>query len=172
VLEPNAMTLATATRGGFPSARTVLLKGFDARGFVFFTNYESRKGREILENPNGALVFHWRELERQVCVRGEITKAPREETEAYFRSRPRASQLGAWASKQSSVVASREVLEAEYRAIEASYAELPVPVPPHWGGYVLAAREMELWQGRPGRMHDRLLYRLSGPRYVIERLSP
>ena len=138
VIEPNAMTFATATKDGRPSARTALLKGVDGRGFVFFTNYESRKGRELATNPHATLVFPWLALERQVIVEGTVTKASREESEAYFHSRPHASQLGAWVSQQSSIIANRAVLEDGYKAVERKYAGLPVPIPPHWGGFRLA----------------------------------
>jgi pyridoxamine 5'-phosphate oxidase len=168
----NAMTLATVDRDGHPSARTVLLKGADARGFIFFTNYDSRKGRELAENPAAALVFYWPELERQVCVAGTVTKLSAVESEAYFKSRPRGSQLGAWASNQSEVVASRTVLEQKWQEIAARFPQ-GVPLPPNWGGYVLALTRIEFWQGRPSRLHDRYRYaKQPDGSWQIDRLSP
>ena len=173
VIEPNAMTVATATKDGRPSARTALLKGVDGRGFVFFTNYESRKGRELATNPHATLVFPWLALERQVIVEGTVTKASREESEAYFHSRPHASQLGAWVSQQSSIVANRAVLEDGYKAVERKYAGLTVPIPPNWGGFRLAPERVEFWQGRRSRLHDRLRYvRDKDGSWSVERLSP
>jgi pyridoxamine 5'-phosphate oxidase len=170
---PNAMTLATATRGGVPSARVVLLKGFDEQGFVFYTNYESQKGRELEENPNAALVFYWPEFDRQVRVTGRVTRTTREESERYFSTRPVDSQLGAWASSQSRVISGREVLEGRMRELMAQYEGGGVPLPPYWGGYRLAPAAIEFWQNRPGRLHDRLRYRLQqNGEWVIERLSP
>src|SRR3954462_13970500 len=170
--EPNAMTLATATREGRPSARTVLLKGLDGRGFVFFSNYESRKGRELHENPNATLLFPWLVLERQVIVEGTVSKVPREESEAYFHSRPRASQLAAWVSQQSSIISGRTVLEDSMKMLEQKYAGREVPLPPHWGGWRLVPETVEFWQGRRSRMHDRLRYRREKDGWVIERLAP
>jgi len=168
----NAMTLATVDRDGHPSARTVLLKGADARGFIFFTNYDSRKGHELAGNPNAALVFYWPELERQVCVAGAVTKLPVTESEAYFKSRPHGSQLGAWASNQSEVVAGRAVLEQKWAEIAARFAQ-DVPLPPNWGGYVLAPERIEFWQGRPSRLHDRFRYaKQPDGSWQIERLAP
>jgi pyridoxamine 5'-phosphate oxidase len=172
IAEPNAMTLCTATREGRPSARTVLLKGFDGRGFVFYTNYESRKGRELHENPNAALLFPWVVLERQVIIEGAVTKVPREESEAYFHSRPRASQLSAWISQQSTVITGREVLEESMKVLDQKYAGREVPLPPHWGGWRLAAETVEFWQGRRSRLHDRLRYRRDQDGWLIERLAP
>lgn len=172
VIEPNAMTLATATADGTPSARTVLLKGVDGRGFVFFTNYESRKGRELAANARASLVFPWLALERQVIVAGTVASVSREETDAYFQSRPLGSQLGAWASAQSTVVPSRASLEDNLKAIETRYAGTRVPTPPHWGGYRVAPLTVEFWQGRRNRLHDRLRYRRAGEAWVIERLAP
>lgn len=173
IVEPNAMTVATATKDGRPSARTALLKGIDGRGFVFFTNYESRKGRELAENAHATLVFPWLALERQVIVEGLVTRTSREESEAYFHSRPHASQLGAWVSQQSSVVASRSVLEEAYKAVERKYAGMPVPLPPHWGGFRVAPERVEFWQGRRSRLHDRLVYRRAKDgSWSVERLSP
>ena len=171
--EPNAMVLATADAAGKPSTRVVLLKGLDERGFVFFTNYESRKARELAVNRHAALNFFWVELERQVCVTGSVTQVPREEAEAYFKTRPRGSRLGAWASKQSDTVPSREVLEARLQELEKQYPGEEIPLPPFWGGYVLAPREIDFWQGRPNRLHDRFRYsKQSDGRWLVARLSP
>ena len=172
VTEPNAMTLATATKEGKPSARTVLLKGLDGRGFVFFSNYESRKGRELATNPQATLVFPWIALERQVVVEGTVTKVPREESEAYFHSRPRASQLAAWGSLQSSIISGRGVLEASMKILEQKYAGREVPLPPHWGGWRLSPEAVEFWQGRRSRLHDRLRYQRTKDGWTIERLAP
>jgi pyridoxamine 5'-phosphate oxidase len=170
--EPNAMTLATAAPDGRPSARVVLLKGFDERGFVFYTNYEGRKGEELEANPNCALVFYWGELERQVRVEGRASRVPKRESDEYFGSRPRGSQLGAWASEQSRPVGGREVLEEQLRGLEAEYAGREVPRPPFWGGYRVEPEVIEFWQGRENRMHDRLVYRRSGGGWGRERLQP
>lgn len=171
--EPTAMSLATASRDGRPSARTVLLKGFDQRGFVFYTNYGSRKARELTENPHAALVLHWASLWRQVCITGGVSRVSREEAEAYFRTRPRESQLGAWASRQSEVVESRRVLDQRMAELEARHRDGEVPLPPFWGGFRLVPEAIEFWQRREGRLHDRLRYRRDDAgRWVIERLSP
>lgn len=171
--EPNAMTLATSTLDGKPSARVVLLKGFDTSGFVFFTNYESQKGRELSENPHAALVFYWIELERQVRLSGRVSRVSVEESEEYFRSRPAGSQLGAWVSRQSQVVSGRKSLEDKLEELTQQYQTKPVPLPPYWGGYRLAPEMIEFWQGRPNRLHDRLRYTLQpGNSWLIERLSP
>jgi len=172
-IDVNAATLATADKAGRPSARVVLLKGVDQRGFIFFTNYDSRKGQEINENPNVALVFYWPDQERQVCIAGQATKIPREESEAYFRSRPRGSRIAAWASHQSEVIENREVLERRCQETQAKYSGEDVPTPGNWGGYVLAPTRIEFWQGRPSRLHDRFRYsRQSDGTWRIERLSP
>ncbi|KAF1018173.1 MAG: pyridoxamine 5'-phosphate oxidase [Burkholderia sp.] len=170
--EPNTMTLATVDPEGRPSARIVLIKGVDRRGFVFFTNYESRKGREIAHNPHAALLFYWIELERQVRIEGRIEKTSAVESDSYFASRPVGSRIGAWASEQSTVIADREVLEARERDCAVRYGENP-PRPPHWGGYRLLPEVIEFWQGRPSRLHDRLLYqRNAADAWTIKRLSP
>lgn len=171
--DPTAMTLATASPDGRPSARVVLLKGFDERGFVFFTNYESRKAQELFENPWAALVFHWPDRLRQVRVEGRVTQTTPEESDAYFATRPRGSQLGAIASPQSRVVAGREELDRRLAELFAENQGREVKRPPHWGGFRLSPVMIELWQGRPDRMHDRLRYRLEADgAWVIERLAP
>jgi pyridoxamine 5'-phosphate oxidase len=170
--EPNAMTVCTATRDGRPSARTMLLKGVDGRGFVFYTNYESRKGRELEVNPHATLVFPWLLLERQVVIEGTVTKVAREESEAYFHSRPRASQLGAWASQQSSIISNRSMLEESMKGLEQKYAGQEVPVPPFWGGWRLMPETVEFWQGRRSRLHDRLRYRRAKDGWTVDRLAP
>jgi pyridoxamine 5'-phosphate oxidase len=169
--EPNAMVLATADTRGRPSARTVLLKGFDQRGFTLFTNYMSRKGLDAAENPYGSLVFAWLPLHRQVVVHGAIEKVPRDETEAYFAVRPKPAQLGAWASAQSSVLPDRAALDDAYAEAERRFPG-EVPAPPHWGGLRVVPESVEFWQGRPSRLHDRLRYRKAGDAWIIERLSP
>ena len=173
VREPNAMSLATVDASGQPTARLVLLKAVDARGFVFFTNYQSRKGRALAAHPRAALNFPWVELERQVCVTGQVRKVSPRESDAYFKLRPRGARLGAWASQQSAIVARREVLEEKLKELEAQYPDEAIPRPPHWGGYVLRPDGVEFWQGRPNRLHDRLRYtRQVNGRWCLERLSP
>lgn len=169
---PESMALATATAEGRPSVRQVLLKAFDERGFVFYTNYDSRKGREIAENPVGALAVHWPILQRQVRMAGSIVRTSTEESETYFRTRPRGSRLGAWASAQSSVLGSRGELEARFREMRDRFAGGDVPLPPFWGGYRLYPRTMEFWQGRADRLHDRLLFTRAGDGWTVERLAP
>jgi pyridoxamine 5'-phosphate oxidase len=170
--EPNAMVLATAASDGTPSARVVLLKGFDERGFVFFTDYRSRKGAELEANPRAALVLRWSELERQVRITGDATRTSAEESEAYYRSRPLGSRLGAWVSHQSQAIPSRDVLEGGLREIERRFAGGDVPLPPYWGGYRVRPGVIEFWQGRENRLHDRLRYEREGDRWKIERLAP
>ena len=173
IIEPNALTLATVDATGQPWTRTVLLKICDARGFTFFTNYEGAKGRHLAGNPQAALTFWWGALERQVNVTGTVEKTAREESDAYFHSRPASSQLGAWASAQSEVVAGREQLEAQFTAALEKYGETEIPLPPHWGGYRLAPQTIEFWQGRRSRLHDRLRYtRQPGGAWQIDRLAP
>jgi pyridoxamine 5'-phosphate oxidase len=171
--EPNAMTLATADASGRPSARTVLLKGFDAHGFVFYTNYNSRKGQDLSANPYASLLFWWGELERQVRIEGLVEKVSEAESEAYFQSRPRDSQLGAWASPQSRTIPEREVIESNMAALQTKYADQPVlPLPPHWGGYRVLPDVFEFWQGRESRLHDRIRYTRDEEGWVLDRLAP
>lgn len=172
--EPNAMTLATCTKNGIPSARIVLLKGFDQDGFVFYTNYESHKAKELADNPNAALVFYWDSLSRTVRISGTVSKVSRAETEAYFKTRPRGSQLGAWASPQSDVLESREVLQNRFDEVSNKYADRDVPTPPHWGGYRVAPHTIEFWQGQTSRLHDRLRYtrNTDSNTWTRERLAP
>jgi pyridoxamine 5'-phosphate oxidase len=173
IREANAMSLATATSDGKPSVRIVLLKGFDERGLVFFTNYDSEKGEQLNANPHAELCLYWSSLERQVRVRGTVEKTSREDSAAYFHSRPVGSQLGAWVSRQSSVVDARQVLEAKLEEMKERYPKGDIPLPPHWGGYRLKPDRFEFWQGRPNRLHDRFRYsRNADGKWVIDRLAP
>lgn len=173
IQDPTAMILATAGEKGCPAARTVLLKGFDTDGFVFFTNYQSRKGRHLAENPQASLLFSWTSLERQIEIRGTVTRVTPEETEEYFYTRPIGSQVGAWASAQSSILASRNTLEEKAKELMGKYRGQTVPVPPFWGGYRVRPESIEFWQGRPSRLHDRFLYtRQADGTWQINRLSP
>lgn len=172
-LDLTAMTLATVDKQGRPSARVVLLKGADQRGFVFYTNYESQKGLDLAENPQAALVFYWPDQERQVCIAGEVSKLPWAESDAYFKTRPHGSRVAAWASQQSSAIKDRATLEAKWKQMEAQYAGQEIPRPPFWGGYLLSPTRVEFWQGRPNRLHDRFCYTRQLDRtWLIERLSP
>jgi pyridoxamine 5'-phosphate oxidase len=171
-VEPNAIQLATADGAGYPSVRTVLVKALDERGIVFYTNYESAKAADLAARPYASAVFAWLAMERQVRLSGPVEKVSGEETQAYFDSRPRGSQLGAWASPQSAVVASRAELERQMLETEERFGTGPVPVPPNWGGYLLRPESVEFWQGREDRLHDRLRYRLAGEDWMSERLAP
>lgn len=173
IYEVNAMTLAAATKDGVPSARIVLLKGYDQNGFVFFTNYLSNKGKELAENPRACLLFFWKELERQVRIDGTVEKITPAESEEYFQSRPPGSRIGAWASPQSTVIANREVIEKNVAELEKKYASGDIPRPEHWGGYVIKPTSIEFWQGRSSRLHDRIRYtRQKNNQWLIERLAP
>lgn len=170
--EINAMTLATASRDGVPSARIVLLKGYDEQGFVFFTNYESHKGQQLLDNPRAALVFFWKELERQVRISGRVEKVSEEESDAYFHSRPEGSRIGAWASPQSRVIAGREVIEGNVLKYASEFEGKEIPRPAHWGGFRVVPEQIEFWQGRSNRLHDRFQYTREHNTWKIERLAP
>jgi pyridoxamine 5'-phosphate oxidase len=172
--QPNAMTLATCSKDGVPSARVVLLKGFDHEGFAFFTNYQSAKADDLESNPLATLVFYWSQLSRTVRVAGAVDKVSREETDAYFLTRPRDSQLGAWASDQSTVIESRELLHKRFDEVKARYADRDVPTPPQWGGYRVRPTAIEFWQGQANRLHDRLRYVRAGDgvSWTLQRLSP
>ena len=170
--EVNAMTLATATCNGLPSARIVLLKGFTKEGFIFFTNYLSRKGTELAANPHSALIFFWKELERQIRIEGTVDKVSEADSEAYFRSRPAASRIGAWASPQSTPVAGRSIIEESVEKYKLQFGEDDIPKPPHWGGYIVKPVKVEFWQGRRSRLHDRILYTRHDKEWKIERLAP
>jgi len=169
--EPNSMTLATADQAGNPSARIVLLKGADQNGFTFFTNYESQKGRDLAIRPQAALLFHWHELERQVRILGVVERVSAKESDEYFHSRPHASRIGAWASPQSAAIPSREFLEEAEKRFQTEFGDAP-PRPEHWGGYCLRPTEIEFWQGRPSRLHDRIHYKLYGTDWHVNRLAP
>ena len=173
IRDVNAMSLATAGPDAKPTVRIVLLKGFDQNGFVFFTNYESEKGKQLAANPYAAMAFYWIELDRQIRIGGEVEKTSREESQIYFRSRPIGSQLGAWASRQSDVIDGRRVLDARMSEMTERFANKAIPVPPHWGGYRLKPDVFEFWQGRPNRLHDRFRYtRQANGSWLIERLAP
>lgn len=172
IVDATAMTLSTVDADCRPSSRVVLLKGFNSSGFTFFTNYESKKARDLAANPNAAIHFFWAELERQVIMSGTVAKTSREESEAYFLSRPVESRIGAWASKQSSVLASREDLESRVEELRAKYPDGDVPLPPFWGGFRLTPSRFEFWQGRASRLHDRICYELRTGEWEIFRLSP
>ena len=173
LIEPNAMTLATVNQNGHPSARIVLLKEFSEKGFVFFTNYASHKGDQMTANPNVALVFGWLELFRQVRIEGVVSKISKDESEQYFKSRPKGSQIGAWASPQSKTIVSREEIEENERMITEKYASQDtLPLPPHWGGYIVDPSCIEFWQGRPNRLHDRILYTKKDNTWNLSRLAP
>ena len=172
LLEPNAMTLATCTPDGVPSARVVLLKALDDRGFTFFTNYDSRKGREMATNPRVALVFLWQPLERQVRIEGTVEKVTPAESDAYFANRPLGSRLGAWASGQSAAISDRAFLETQHAALVAKYPDGDVPRPPHWGGYRVIPMAIEFWQGRPSRLHDRIVFTRTAGGWEKRRLAP
>ena len=171
IIEANAMTLATANAAGIPSARTVLLKAFSTEGFIFFTNYESQKGEDLAANPNAALLFFWKEMERQVRIEGKVEKISEEESDAYFNSRPLGSRIGAWASPQSKVINDRTVIENNVQKFTEEFGE-KIPRPPHWGGYLLVPVKMEFWQGRSSRLHDRILFTREDNSWKISRLAP
>ncbi len=170
--DPNAMILGSANREGQPATRTVLLKGFDDTGFIFYSNYESRKAKDLAENNKVSLTFYWPDLMRQLHIQGTVEKISEEMSDQYFKSRPAGSKLGAWASKQSSVIESREILEESLRTFEKKFSSAEIPRPPNWGGYLVKPNRFEFWQGRLNRLHDRIVYRKEGENWVIERLAP
>lgn len=170
--EPNSMILATATKDGKPSARALLLKGFDEKGFIFYTNYESRKGKELEENNNASMLFFWVELERQIRIEGKVSKITPQESKKYFDTRPYKSRIGAWASDQSTVIENRFYIVKKFLKYFAKFHSRDIPLPPYWGGYILVPESFEFWQGRANRLHDRVRYRLEGEKWIIERLSP
>lgn len=172
IIEPNAMILSTVSQDGKPSSRAVLLKGIEAGAFVFFTNHESRKAQEIGQNPSVSILFLWLEAERQVRIEGKATRISPEESSAYFKTRPRESQLGAWASRQSATIANREELEARFKEMEERFKDQEIPMPEFWGGYAIAPTSMEFWQGRIGRLHDRIVYEKNGDAWTKHRLNP
>jgi pyridoxamine 5'-phosphate oxidase len=172
ILEINAMTLATAGKDGVPKARTVLLKDYSDKGFVFYTNYMSHKGKEIHENPYASLLFFWKELERQVRIVGRVEKVDAAESDEYFHSRPEGSRIGAWSSPQSEIIQSRDLIEENVKKYTAEFQSSPIPRPPHWGGYRVVPFKIEFWQGRPSRLHDRILYELVNGAWEIKRLAP
>lgn len=172
IIEPNAMILSTVSQDGKPSSRAVLLKGIEAGAFVFFTNHESRKAQEIEHNPSVSILFLWLEAERQVRIEGKATRISPEESSAYFKTRPRESQLGAWASRQSATIANREELEARFKEMEERFKDQEIPMPEFWGGYAIAPTSMEFWQGRIGRLHDRIVYEKNGDAWTKHRLNP
>ncbi len=170
--DPNAMILGSANRDGQPATRTVLLKGFDEEGFIFYTNYESNKAKDLAENNKVSLTFYWPDLMRQIHIQGAVEKISDEMSDQYFKSRPAGSKLGAWSSKQSSVIESRDVLKENLRSFEKKFSNSEIPRPSHWGGYRVTPHRFEFWQGRLNRLHDRIVYRFEGENWVIERLSP